>query len=208
MDDDDLQRPADRERFAALYAENAQALLGYALRRCPTPEDAADLVSDVFLVAWRRLDEVPAGADARPWLFGTARLTLANQRRGAARRTRLGQELRRHVGAAAGEDPAGALVRRERDGELERALAALSDLDRGLLTLIAWEGLTPAQAAVALGLRPAVVRVRLHRARQRLRRTLEEQEAAATAVVGPARPVAPAPAGERGPISDREERPA
>lgn len=197
--DDDLQGQADRDRFAALYADNARALLGYALRRCPTPEDAADLVSEVFLVAWRRLDEVPAGPDARPWLFGTARLTLANQRRGAARRIRLGETLRRHVGEALAEDPARAVVRRERDGDLDRALTTLSELDRGLLTLIAWDGMTPAQAAATLGLRPAVVRVRLHRARQRLRQALEAQEPA----VDHARPGAPR---EPGTIANREER--
>lgn len=48
----------------------------------PTPKDAADAVAETFLVAWRRLPEVPSGEEARPWLYGVARRTLANQRLG------------------------------------------------------------------------------------------------------------------------------
>ena len=67
MDDD------PEERLRRLYAANAPALLAYALRRGTSREDAADLVSDVFLAAWRRIDDVPAGDEARLWLYGAAR---------------------------------------------------------------------------------------------------------------------------------------
>ena len=81
------------ETFRRLYHENFDALLGYALRRTARPEDAADVVADTFLVAWRRQRDVPPGEQARLWLYGVARRTLANQRRGDVRRTHLGERL-------------------------------------------------------------------------------------------------------------------
>src|SRR5687767_10364110 len=83
--------------FRALYDSRFDAVLGYALRRTNRPEDAADVVSETFLVAWRRLDHVPAGDASLPWLYGTARRVLANQRRGDLRRRRLGERLRREL---------------------------------------------------------------------------------------------------------------
>jgi DNA-directed RNA polymerase specialized sigma24 family protein len=79
---DALPRDLGEQRFAHLYRDHARGILGYALRRCPDPEDASDVVAETFLAAWRRLPEVPSGAEARLWLYGTARLVLANQRRG------------------------------------------------------------------------------------------------------------------------------
>ena len=158
----------DEERLRRLYADHAPALLAYALRRGATPEDAADLVADVFLVAWRRIGDVPPGEEARLWLYGTARHALANQRRGERRRTRLGAALRDHLVACPPPGPAPV------DPALRAALAALPELDRSLLALIAWEGLSAAEAATVLGLRPATARVRLHRARARLRRALAD----------------------------------
>ena len=83
---DALPRDLGEQRFARLYRDHARGILGYALRRCPDPEDAADVVAETFLAAWRRLPEVPIGEEARLWLYGTARLVLANQRRGERRR--------------------------------------------------------------------------------------------------------------------------
>jgi DNA-directed RNA polymerase specialized sigma24 family protein len=57
-----------RDRFRLIYDANYAPLLGYALRRGRTVEDAADIVAETFLVAWRRLDDIPAGDEARPWL--------------------------------------------------------------------------------------------------------------------------------------------
>jgi RNA polymerase sigma-70 factor, ECF subfamily len=153
------------ERLRELYRAHGEALLAYALRRAAAPEDAADLVSDVFLVAWRRIDEVPPGDEARLWLYGVARRTLSNQARGERRRTRLGEALREHVVATT---PA----RAELDPALVRALGTLRPIDRELLALVAWEGLTPAQAGAVLRMAAPAARVRLHRARGRLRREL------------------------------------
>jgi RNA polymerase sigma-70 factor, ECF subfamily len=168
---DALPRDLGEQRFAHLYRDHARGILGYALRRCPDPEDAADAVAETFLAAWRRLSEVPLGEEGRLWLYGTARLVVANQRRGERRRNRLTEhlrvELRRRLPADAAVDPTGIL----------EALGALEEADRELLMLVGWEELTPAQAAQVLGVTPLAARSRLHRARRRLRARLAEDEA-------------------------------
>ena len=83
------------QRFEEMFTEHYAAVRGYALRR--TSADAAqDAVAETFLVAWRRLDDVPP--DALPWLFGVARRVLANQRRSAARSEALEERLGSTVG--------------------------------------------------------------------------------------------------------------
>src|SRR5690242_7391531 len=91
------------DRFRRLFADTQRDLLAYALRRVDRAEDAADVVAETFLVAWRRLDHVPPGDDARLWLYGVARRQLANQRRGQLRRSRLAERLRAEVPGAAAE---------------------------------------------------------------------------------------------------------
>ena len=164
----DVTDGARAERFGMLYGAHFSAVLAFALRRAATPEDAADIVAETFLVAWRRLEEVPLGGDARPWLYGAARKLLANQRRGAGRRDRLGDRLRRelptvvpgHADRLAAVAPVGA------------ALGRMRPLDREVLELTLWEGLEPREVALALGLTPGAVRTRLNRARARIRAEL------------------------------------
>lgn len=170
---DALPRQLAEQRFARLYREHAREIFRYALRRCPDREDAADVVAETFLIAWRRLADVPAGEESRLWLFGTARRVLANQRRGERRRSRLAEQLRAELRserpAEAGENPS----------EVLEALAALGEDDRELLMLVGWEELTPAQAARVLGITSLAARSRLHRARRRLRERLAERRVAA-----------------------------
>src|SRR3954462_10268396 len=91
---------AAQGRFAALYSQHARDVLAYAVRRTPSAEDAADVVAETFLVAWRRGAQVPDGEAARLWLYGVARRTLADQRRGEQRRTRLAARMRAELPAA------------------------------------------------------------------------------------------------------------
>jgi RNA polymerase sigma-70 factor (ECF subfamily) len=113
-------------------------------------------------IAWRRLADVPAD-DPLPWLYATARnLVLAEARR-RSRRTVLREP----------EATAPAPDLHELDQHLEQALRSLKPLDREALLLIAWEDLTPSQAARSLGLNPTAFRVRLLRARSRLRANLD-----------------------------------
>jgi RNA polymerase sigma-70 factor (ECF subfamily) len=166
--------------FERLYAENAGAVRGYVLRRCDSAA-ADDVVADVFLVAWRRLDELPE--DALPWLLGTARRVLANHARARDRWVALHKHLAAERPAVS--PPFGASV----DGTVLRALATLRPTDREALLLVAWEGLAPARAARALGVRPATFSVRLHRARRRLAAALAAEERQATTTDCPTTPM-------------------
>lgn len=156
-------------RFSGLYASTFDALLGFALRRVSRPEDAADVVAETFLTAWRRFDDIPPGDEARLWLYGVARRTLANQRRSAERRLaltdRIGSRLRREL-AAAVPDPADGVTEQV---VVREALARLADRDREVLELTAWEGLTGPEIAQVLGVSEVAVRARLSRARKRYR---------------------------------------
>ena len=151
-----------RRRFDELYAAHNRQVLGYLLRRTESTDDAADVFAETFLTAWRRLDDLPTGQQAGLWLYGTARRTLANFRRGERRRAALAGRLR--AGLSGYQPP-------EQEGELADITAAfrgLAEPDRELLSLVAWEGLDPGQIAAVLGCSPNAARIRLHRARRRL----------------------------------------
>src|SRR5579884_2380283 len=163
---------ARRERFETAYRELYEPICGYALRRVREPEDAAEVIAETFATLWRRFDRCPEGAELKPWLFGVARRVIANQRRGERRRTALAERLRANFGETAFD----AIGPPEEASALARAFAGLNDSDRELLSLVAWEGLTREQLAVALGTSRAVVRLRLHRARKRLRDALPQQQ--------------------------------
>jgi RNA polymerase sigma-70 factor (ECF subfamily) len=171
-----LGRELAQVRFGGLYREQGRAILAYALRRVEDPEDAADVVAETFLVAWRRLDEVPIDAGARLWLFAVARRVLANRHRAERRRTRLAQRLTESLRTELATRPAAA----GEAAEMLRAMRELGDDDRELLLLVSWEELSPGEAAKVLGISSLAARSRLHRARRRLRTLLEQREAAAS----------------------------
>jgi RNA polymerase sigma factor (sigma-70 family) len=162
--------PVGREQFELLYGAHVRSLLGYALRRVDQPEDAADVVAETMLVAWRRQADVPAGAEARLWLFGVARRVLANHRRGFVRRRQLGDRLRAELRNLSVSDH-GATV--EASLMVRAALDKMSQVEREVLELTAWEGLEPREIAVVLSISPGTVRSRLHRARRRFGHILE-----------------------------------
>ena len=157
---------ARRQRFEAAYRELYAPLCGYALRRVREPEDAAEVIAETFATLWRRFDRCPQGDELRPWLYGIARRVIANQRRGQRRRSALSERL------AANASPSPTPHADEPPSELARAFASLSESDRELLSLVAWEGLTREELAVALGTNRAAARLRLYRARKRLRAAL------------------------------------
>jgi RNA polymerase sigma-70 factor (ECF subfamily) len=171
-----LGRELARARFSGLYRAYGRAITAYALRRTNDPEDAADAVSETFLVAWRRLGEVPIDGEALLWLYGAARRVLANQQRAEHRRTKLGLRLAESLRTEHATD----------DGpnieapEVLRAISRLRSEDRELLLLVSWEELSPGEAAKVLGISSLAARSRLHRARRRLRRLLEDAEGAAS----------------------------
>ena len=156
------------DSFQRLYAAYVDPILGYALRRVATPADAADVVAETFLVAWRRRTDVPEGEAARLWLYGVARHVLANQRRGDLRRSALGGRLRTELPSVV-PDPAAWVAGRT---DAIRALDRLRKDDREVVELTAWEGLDTKEVADVLGITPVAARARLSRARKRLREQL------------------------------------
>jgi len=155
---------AERQaRFEAVYAANRALILGYALRRTANPDDAADILAETFLTAWRKLAEVPADDDARLWLYGVARRVLANYYRGERRRSALADRLRAELATSYQPPEYGS-----EHARIASALARLPEEQRELLALDAWEGLEYGQLAVVLGCSRNAVRIRLHRARARL----------------------------------------
>ncbi|TDW88447.1 RNA polymerase ECF family sigma subunit [Kribbella pratensis] len=157
---------ARRERFEQVFATHREAVLGYLRRRTDSGHDAADLLADTFLVAWRRLDDVPLDPQTRPWLYGVARRVLANHRRGEGRRHALATKLRGELSDA---EPVHPLLD---DTPAARAFRALPEQDRELLSLVAWEELDTGQIATVLGISRNAVRIRLHRARKRFAKLL------------------------------------
>lgn len=158
------------QRFEALFRANHRAVLRYAQRRSD-PDTAEEVAAETFAIAWRRFDSVPA-AEPLPWLLVIARNVLANRRRAAQR---AGEKENR---AASGwlpamTDPAERHAERE---AVARAFAKLSESDREVLCLVAWDGLTAAAAGRVTGVSRLAFSQRFGRARRRLRRALNDLE--------------------------------
>lgn len=161
-------RDEPRARFERLADIVGDPVRRFLLRRTD-PDTAQDVLADTFLVMWRRLDDVPEGAEL-PWAYAVARNCLANADRAARRHRGLVARIARldpprDVDAPNLPDPA-----------VHRALAGLSAEDRELLRLSAWEDLAPREIAVVLGVTANAVSIRLHRARRRLADELARQE--------------------------------
>ncbi|MEU7004515.1 RNA polymerase sigma factor [Nonomuraea sp. NPDC046570] len=159
--------PNPHERFTALYNTYQARVYGYAASRAGY-QLAEEVVSETFLVAWRRLDSIPGHAQL-PWLLRVARNILRDNFRQAARRESLEAELRTWMEEAVADVGEHAT---ERVAVL-RALVGLSEADKEILTLTAWHGLSTTEAAEVLGCTKAVFFVRLHRARRRLQSAIE-----------------------------------
>lgn len=160
----------DRRRaFDALWAAHVDAVFGYARRRADE-EPAREALAETFTVAWRRLDEVPD--EPLPWLLGVCRRVLANQRRGEGRRRSL---VARLGGLAPDALPDLAESTADAVG-VRAAFLAISRRDREALALVAWDGLTPGEAAVVCGCSAGAFTTRLHRARRRLAEALARED--------------------------------
>lgn len=149
------------EQFRMTYEQNYVQILGYALRRTPTEEDAADVVAETFLALWRRLDEAPTGDETRLWLYGIARHVISNSRRGEWRRARLRARLTSMM-------PADTTSETSMLDVVSHLMEALPPQDREILRLSAWEELSPGEIALTLGCSTNAAKIRLHRARRRL----------------------------------------
>lgn len=162
---------ARRLTFDALWSAHADAVFGFARRRADE-QAARDALAETFTVAWRRLEEMPA--DPLPWLLGVCRRILANQRRGDGRRRAL---LARLAGLAPVAQPDTA-ERSADAAHVREAFLTLARRDRETLALVAWDGLSPAEAAVVCGCSTGTFTTRLHRARTRFAERLASDETA------------------------------
>jgi RNA polymerase sigma factor (sigma-70 family) len=165
-----------RARFEALFEAHYLDVQRFLLRRTDLTA-AEELTNEVFLICWRRLEQVPE--HALPWLYVTARKCLANHRRAAARHARRERAAAHEFKDTIGRDPAERFA--ERDAVL-RAFATLDERDREALRLVAWEGLSVADAARAVGTSRAAFGMRLHRARRRVAALLTAPEPSAVEV--------------------------
>ncbi len=171
-------RAGDREAFAQLFDQYAKAVYNHAYWLTADWSIADDVVSATFLQAWRSRAKVdPEGGSLRPWLLGIATNIARNLRRGDRRYRAAALALSHHqpVTPDHAERVAGRVDDAQRVAAAVAALATLRRADREVLTLCLWQGLSYADAAVALGIRVGTVRSRLSRAREKLRTAVEEK---------------------------------
>lgn len=161
-----------------LFETYFEDLRAYCLRRL-APADANDAVAEVFMIAWRRRDDIPEGEGARMWLYGVARNVVGHARRSAARRVRLHTRL----AGLGNEDPVSPevqVVQRSEDVEVLEALSRLRDHDQEVLRLRVWEELTAPQIAQVLSISTAAAEKRIGRAFRRLERALPTAQSSTT----------------------------
>ena len=151
--------------FEQLFLATYDDLLRYAARRVGMAA-ATDVVAEVFLTAWRRRNDYDRAA-ARLWLFGVARLVVANADRSAFRAQRL--SIRAVQGIADQPDISDAVVTQLYVQDL---IYQLPDAEAEALRLVAWDGFDLGEAATIAGCSRATFRVRLFRARRRAARLL------------------------------------
>jgi RNA polymerase sigma-70 factor, ECF subfamily len=171
------------DAYSVFFRRHVNAITRYAVRRCANPEDVADLVGECFLVALQASHRyVPETDTALPWLFGISRRLLAKQRRKYAGNRRLEVKVGNafpSFSESEDEQIASAIDASRQAPALEDALSRLTHAEREVLELIAYDGLSPSEAAIALDITPNAARLRLSRARRSVRARMDS-----TAVLG------------------------
>lgn len=171
-----------RPDIGAAFREHAPLLLGYFIRRVTPAEDAADLVSETFLAAWKNPRRDTIAPDAlKPWLIGIARHVLSQHRRGRSRRSSLADRLRSsvHTDLTAQRDGSASTPEAETAEHLRHLIGGLPTIDQEIVTLVYWEGFTQAEVALILKKPAATIRSRLSRARALLASLITESGEAA-----------------------------
>jgi len=172
-------RLSQEVKFDLLYRDTFGAVLGYCLRRSPSLADAEDRTAEVFLVAWRKLDEVSNADAPLAWLYAVAFRSITNQRRSITRAARLKSRLRELTPSSLVSNSV------ETDHEMtetaaleaaEQVLGGLSSVDREIICLGAWEQLSTLEISRVVGLSEGAVRARRFRIRQRLSRDSTSNE--------------------------------
>jgi len=161
-------------RFDEVYRLYAPEILAYCARRV-SREEAMDAASEVFVVALRRIEKVPAGDEALAWLYGTARNVLRNRARTTRRQRRLAAKVASHENHSV-PGPETQVVRNEEHQALIKAMSQLSDKDQEIIRLVQWEGLSRETVAEMFFVSRAAIDQRISRAYKRLGRTLGVHE--------------------------------
>lgn len=169
----------DGEAYGAFFRRHARAVTSYGVRRCDNADDVADLVSDTFMIALQASGRyVPETNTALPWLYGIARRVLARQRRrktGFAKLVTKSTNSQVRYNGIEEDAIADAIDAARSAPALTAALGALSKGERDVLELVAFEGLSPSEAAVVLELTPNAARLKLSRARRHMRGILSPE---------------------------------
>lgn len=176
VSDDDLAgrlRAGDPEAMGEIYDRYADRVSTFCFRRLASWSLAEDAMAAAFLEVWRIRRRVQTyDGELLPWLYGVAGNVCRNSSRGQRRQTALRAKLHEVDGRASVADPADDVAGRVDDerrmAELIDAVARLSERDRQVLMLVAWDGLTYQQAGEVLGIPVGTVRSRLSRSRGRL----------------------------------------
>ncbi len=166
MSENSCTAAATQARFTEVFEACYHPVLAYARRRVGA-DLAQDVVAEAFLAAWRNVEELPP--EPLPWLYRAAHFAIANQRRALARQGKLDERARLLADSYAVPDHSELVVA---DMELAAAFRSLSEADREVLRLAAWEGLTAAAIGEVFGCSPIAAKLRLHRARHRLSQRL------------------------------------
>jgi len=162
MNDDEA-----REQLTRLWLDHKNAVEKFVRRRC-LDRSVDDIVQEVFMIAWRRMEDVPD--EPRPWLLTVARHVISNRNRADQRHDALALRLESvSDGATASAEDRGI----ER-AALKQGWAGLTDQERETLSLVAWDQLTGAEAAQVLGITRGAFAVRLMRARRHLARLVDD----------------------------------
>jgi RNA polymerase sigma-70 factor, ECF subfamily len=173
----------EQQRFRTLYEAHRREVLSYCGRRV-SAADAADACAETFLVAWRRLEQVPPPPRSLPYLYGVAARVIANQRRTVRNRARLRERLS-VLGVSPPAEPSLLYLQSEQDQRVIAALRRLDQKDQEILMLDAWENLPREEIAELMGMTRTAINQRIHRSHQRLARLLRSEIDSPAAVAPP-----------------------
>jgi RNA polymerase sigma-70 factor (ECF subfamily) len=162
-------------RFAEIYGSYFKHVHAY-FRRRTTPDRVDDATAETFLIAWRKIGQVPDGEDALPWLYGVANGVISNLWRGASRQKRLSQRLNA-MGVESVAPPEEFVVMRQEAHQILTALSSLKRADQEVLRLSIWEDLSSKDLAQSLNISVDAARQRLSRARKNLARQYDRLDA-------------------------------
>jgi len=168
-----VQNTDAEQRYEAVFDRHHEQIYAYFKRRVD-PTSARDCTAETFLVAWRRIDDVPDDEATLPWLYRVAGNVLRNERRSRRRASRLTDRIG-GIGRESAPSPEVIVVRREEDEHLLRALESLRPADREILLLAVWEELPFSEIAVVLGCNAHAASQRLYRATRRLGEQFERE---------------------------------